>query len=93
MVDERVARVDEHDRASILPAQGCFHRPWQRDPSRFAAERERGERLVGVGERVDVVGTERTERVTRLLPLRGVGLGAPGEVDEFRRAIEKKAAA
>ena len=81
VVDERVGRVDEHDRRAVDPTQRRLDGVGERDPSRFPAQHERGERLVGVGERIDVEPAERTERVARRRAPARVGFGGAGEVD------------
>src|SRR5262245_61418411 len=81
MLDQRILRVDEHHRAPIVAAQRGLHRPRQRDAPRFAAQRERREGLVDVGDRIDVEGAERGERVARFPPGAEVDFGAPGDVD------------
>ena len=63
VVDERIGRVDEHHRRAVDAAQGRLDRIGERDPPGFPAQHECGERLVGVGERVDVERAERAECV------------------------------
>ena len=80
MVDERVGRVDEHHRRAVDAAQRRLDRIGERDPSRFPAQHERGERLVGVGERVDVERAERPECVGCRCALPRVGFGAARQI-------------
>ena len=81
MVDERVGGVDEHHRRPVDAAQHRLDGIGERDPAGLTAQHERGERLVGVGERVDVEAAERAERLCCRCALAWVGLGATREVD------------
>ena len=81
MVDERVGGVDEHHRRAAGAAQRRLDGVGERDPSGLTAQHERGECLVGVGERVDVEAAERPERLGCRRALARVGLGATREVD------------
>ena len=85
MVDERVGGVDEHDRRAVDPAKRRLERVRERDPSRLPAQRERGERLVGVGERIDARTRRAPERVARRLAPARVGFGARGRGRRRRR--------